>query len=90
MPSSFNELLFPYSAYITFFPGFDLELVNNKIQGARIEFIFLVDRSGSMGGDRIEMTKSVLNELMDKLPLDAYFNIVSFGSTNVLMFGESV
>lgn len=80
MPSAFTELEYPYSAFITFFPGFDLTFVDNKIKGARIEFIFLVDRSGSMGGNRIEMTKSVLLELMDKLPADSYFNIVSFGS----------
>jgi hypothetical protein len=43
-----------------------------------------------MSGDRIQMTRSVLNELMDKLPSDAYFNIVSFGTTSKSMFEKSV
>jgi len=54
-----------------------------------MEFIFLVDRSGSMDGDRIEMTKSVLNELLDRIPIDSYFNIVSFGSYYELMYLNS-
>ena len=90
MPSTFPELEYPYSAFITFFPGFDLTLIDNKIKGARIEFFFLVDRSGSMNGNRMEMTKSALLELMEKLPADSYFNIVSFGSSFEAMFSKSV
>jgi uncharacterized protein with von Willebrand factor type A (vWA) domain len=59
------------------------------MEGARVEFIFLVDRSGSMDGDRMLMTRKVLNELLDHLPSDAYFNIISFGSKYQFLFTQS-
>jgi hypothetical protein len=43
-----------------------------------------------MMGDRISMLKTVLNELLSQLPNDAYFNVVSFGSSHNKMFSESV
>lgn len=47
------------------------------------EFIFIVDRSGSMSGSRIETAKRTLNVLLPMLPaapIGTTFNIVSFGS----------
>jgi uncharacterized protein with von Willebrand factor type A (vWA) domain len=44
------------------------------------EFIFVVDRSGSMGGERIDTAKRTLKVLLRMLPGVARFNIVSFGS----------
>jgi hypothetical protein len=61
-----------------------------EMEGARTEFLFLVDRSGSMDGDRMIMTREVLNELLDHLPGNAYFNIVSFGSEYKFLFTKSV
>ncbi|TRM62861.1 von Willebrand factor type A domain-containing protein [Schizophyllum amplum] len=44
------------------------------------EFIFLVDRSGSMDGDRIETAKKTLQVLLLMLPAQGtYFNVFSFG-----------
>ena len=51
----------------------------NKIKG---EFIFVVDRSGSMEGQRMYMTKDVLGKLIKLLPRNSYVNILSFGSTH--------
>jgi von Willebrand factor type A domain len=45
------------------------------------EFIFVVDRSGSMSGLRIETAKQTLKILLHMLPSElTIFNIVSFGS----------
>lgn len=49
----------------------------------------MVDRSGSMGGDPIEITREVLREAIDLLPKNSYFNIISFGSYFEYMFEES-
>lgn len=45
------------------------------------EFIFIVDRSGSMSGSRIETAKRTLNMLLRMLPSAlTIFNVFSFGS----------
>uniref|UniRef100_W5MMN6 von Willebrand factor A domain containing 5A n=1 Tax=Lepisosteus oculatus TaxID=7918 RepID=W5MMN6_LEPOC len=63
------------------------------------EFIFLVDRSGSMGCEmssqgggqqRIESARDTLLLLLKSLPLGCYFNIYGFGSTHESFFPESV
>ena len=45
------------------------------------EYLFLVDRSGSMGGRRMEMAKQALELLLRVLPAEgSYVNIFSFGT----------
>lgn len=60
------------------------------IDNARGEYIFLLDRSGSMGGKRIEKAKEALILFIKSLPQDTYFNVVSFGSGSQTMFKSSV
>lgn len=48
--------------------------------GAEFYFVFLVDRSGSMGGDRIEKAKEALALFVRSLPIGCRFTVISFGS----------
>lgn len=43
-------------------------------------FIFIVDRSGSMGTKKMEMTKEALKLFIQSLPPGCMFEIISFGS----------
>lgn len=54
------------------------------------EFIFLVDRSGSMGGKPIKMAAEAVMIGLQSMPSGSFFNVVSFGSDFKLMFPESV
>ncbi|XP_062417045.1 von Willebrand factor A domain-containing protein 5A-like isoform X3 [Pungitius pungitius] len=53
------------------------------------EFVFLLDRSGSMGGERIKNARDTLLLLLKSVPLGCYFNIYSFGSTFEHIFPKS-
>ncbi|XP_038549931.1 von Willebrand factor A domain-containing protein 5A-like [Micropterus salmoides] len=63
------------------------------------EFVFLLDRSGSMGGSmnnsssdqsRIGSARDTLLLLLKSLPMGCYFNIYSFGSSYEHIFPKSV
>ena len=43
-------------------------------------FVFIVDRSGSMSGQRIETVREALKLFIRSLPLNSKFSIISFGS----------
>jgi Mg-chelatase subunit ChlD len=49
----------------------DLILPSEK--GVKTLFIFLVDRSGSMNGRKMEMTKEALNLFLQSLPPESLF-----------------
>ena len=53
------------------------------------EYIFLVDRSGSMSGDHIFHVKETLILFLKSLPTSCYFNIIGFGSYYRSLFQES-
>ena len=49
-------------------------------KGSDFCFIFLVDRSGSMHGSRIETTKVALKLFIQSLPVGSSFAILGFGT----------
>jgi hypothetical protein len=59
------------------------------IEHAKGEYIFLLDRSGSMSGQRINKAKYTLTLFIKSLPADTYFNIVGFGSRTTRLFKDS-
>ena len=60
------------------------------IDSAKAEFIFILDRSGSMDGKRIDSAKEGLITFLKSLPLNSLFNVYSFGNKFSKMFGNSV
>lgn len=61
---------------LTLVPKFMLEHLPKQ------EYVFLIDRSGSMSGSRIEQAKHALIIFLQSLPADGtFFNIFSFGSS---------
>jgi len=54
-----------------------------------LEFIFLVDRSGSMGGQPITFVSEALKVFLKSLPLGCKFNFVGFGSDHKALFETS-
>lgn len=53
------------------------------------EVIFVVDRSGSMGGSSIAEARNALQLCLRSLRQGSWFNVVSFGSSHEMLFPES-
>lgn len=68
---------------IVIVPEFHLD----EIQG---EFVFIIDRSGSMEGTKIRNAQTALELFIRSLPTNSYFNIVSFGDKYNMLFPKSV
>ncbi|XP_063429185.1 von Willebrand factor A domain-containing protein 5A-like isoform X2 [Mytilus trossulus] len=63
--------------------------LKNHCGNVKREFIFVMDRSGSMNGDRMEKSKAALLLFLKSLPVGCLFNIVSFGSNYSFLFDRS-
>lgn len=61
---------------------------STNISNTKGEYIFLIDRSGSMEGKRIFMAKQTLKLFLKSLPPNNYFNVVSFGDSHSFLFPE--
>ena len=67
------------AAMVSLIPSFQLDQ-------QKTELIFLVDRSGSMGGSSMELAIEALKLFLHSMPVDCYFNICSFGSRFSFLF----
>lgn len=90
----------------TFAPSFDNIRSSGKVQfkddeepkmpaklaknGKDFHFVFVLDRSGSMVGENLTVTKKALKQFVLKLPVGCQFSLISFGSGAQLhaKFGE--
>ena len=54
------------------------------------EYVFILDRSGSMSGARMENAKNALIFFLKSLPYNSKFNVISFGSSYTPLFPASV
>lgn len=68
---------------LSFFPEFESKR-------AACEFIFLVDRSGSMGGSYIKSAGETLILFLKSIPPGCSFNIIGFGSRYTSLFPNSI
>uniref|UniRef100_UPI000D304324 von Willebrand factor A domain-containing protein 5A n=1 Tax=Maylandia zebra TaxID=106582 RepID=UPI000D304324 len=82
---------------VSLYPEFPQSVMSSKASCG--EFVFLVDRSGSMDcatnnteqqETRISSAKDTLLLLLKSLPMGCYFNIYSFGSSYEHIFPKSV
>ncbi|KAL1247154.1 hypothetical protein QQF64_022530 [Cirrhinus molitorella] len=82
---------------ISLYPEFPEEVM--KSLGTQGEFVFVIDRSGSMDSmmhrgkgaqRRIESAKDTLLLLLKSLPMGCYFNIYGFGSRFESFFPQSI
>ncbi|KZS96829.1 VIT-domain-containing protein [Sistotremastrum niveocremeum HHB9708] len=70
---------------LTLVPQFGLKTISAQ------EYIFIIDRSGSMSGQNMAYAKSALLIFLKSLPdeEDTFFNVISFGSTTARLWGSS-
>uniref|UniRef100_A0A8C6WT00 von Willebrand factor A domain containing 5A n=1 Tax=Neogobius melanostomus TaxID=47308 RepID=A0A8C6WT00_9GOBI len=73
---------------LSLYPEFPKDIMSSVSSSG--EFVFLLDRSGSMSGGRIASARDTLLLLLKSLPMGCFFNIYSFGSTFEQIFPESV
>lgn len=62
------------------------KLYETDMSAAKGDYVFFLDRSGSMGGTRIQKAKEALILFLKSLPEDSFFNVISFGSGSKKMF----
>ena len=79
-PNRSHRYMSSHACMLTFIPK-----LNSESTSSPSEFIFIIDRSGSMSGSRIKHAKSTLELLLQSLTIGCYFNIIGFGSSYELL-----
>ncbi|KAG7519601.1 hypothetical protein JOB18_011856 [Solea senegalensis] len=67
----------------------DLKSISSDLRKVHGEFIFLIDRSGSMSGVNINRVKDAMVVILKSLVPGCLFNIIGFGSTFKSLFTAS-
>ncbi|KAI4887924.1 hypothetical protein NFI96_022449, partial [Prochilodus magdalenae] len=67
----------------------DLQSMTSDLRRVQGEFIFLIDRSGSMSGVNISRVKDAMVVILKSLFPACLFNIIGFGSTFKTLFATS-
>ena len=78
-----------YAAMLSFVPYSNHNESIDDLESTA-EYLFVLDRSGSMEGRRIELATKAAALFLKSLPPQSKFNIVSFGSDYAFMHSESV
>ena len=78
-----NDFMSSHVVMLDFFPDF-------ASIPASCEFVFLIDRSGSMAGTPIKQARETLILFLKSIPPGCYFNIIGFGSDFRHLFPQSV
>jgi hypothetical protein len=70
-----------------FIAGVDSEVPENKeyVKQKNMLYTFIVDRSGSMSGPRMQATKEAMTLFLRSLDPDANFCVISFGSKSEVL-----
>ena len=78
--------------YYKFLPSniIDINLDDIFIEDFKGNFIFVLDRSGSMHGNRIELAKLSLIFFLKSLPEYSKFNIINFGSKYSELYPKNI
>ena len=70
------------AAMMTLVPSF-------QIKKQQSECVFLIDCSGSMGGQSMKLAREALSVFINSLPVDCHFNVYCFGSRYNKLFPTS-
>ncbi|KAI8996135.1 vault protein inter-alpha-trypsin domain-containing protein [Gaertneriomyces semiglobifer] len=74
-----------HAVSLTFAPRFNLTPLTST------ELVFLIDRSGSMEGSRIQQASQALSLFLRSIPVEKhFFNIIGFGSSHKALFDTAV
>ena len=87
-PYAFNVLISP-EVNLDEEGSWDSDMEDSFLDDIKAEFLFLIDRSGSMAGKKIELARESLIFFLKSLPKSSTFNVVSFGSKHQLMYKVS-
>ena len=91
--TSYSDLCDSVSEVDTTAVSDEAQLEDEERKQAKIrnnEYIFLIDRSGSMNGVPIQLAVKALKVFLHSLPMGCLFNVYSFGSKYEVLFPDSM